>query len=259
VSRKLDAVTGRGVEGTAGATDFTDAAGFADAAAFAGRYTVLSVVVGAPAHGLVDLDDVPDDEVRRRGVFVPPTDLFWEFDKPPDEIAGPGLDRLSWELERFCVAGLRADPQAFEVLASPLVQACTSIGDELRDLTVGFLSQRVADAYRRATATDYARASAAMAAGGTPRWHQVAEVVRLLIGGEHLLRTGSLAVDVSQHRDQLLAVAAGELPWRETQAWVESLRDRSAEAVLRSPLPAVPNTPAVQNWLKSVRRRNLPG
>jgi hypothetical protein len=38
---------------------------------------------------------------------------------------------------------------------------------------------------------------------------------------------------------------------------VESLRDRSAEAVLRSPLPALPNEPAVRNWLKSVRRRGL--
>jgi hypothetical protein len=234
-----------------------DAADFADAAEFAQAHTVLTVVVGAPAHGLADLDDVPADEVRRRGVFVPPTEAFWEFDKPPDTVAGPGLDRLAWEVERFCVGALRADPEAFEVLASPLVEACTPFGDELRDLTVAFLSQRVADAYRRATATDYARACAAMAAGGTPRWRQVAEVIRLLIGGEHLLRTGSLALDVSQHRDQLLMVAAGELPWRETQAWVESLRDRSAEAVLRSPLPAVPNTPAVRNWLKSVRRRNL--
>lgn len=241
-------MTGRGVD---------EAADFAGAAEFAGRYTVLSVVVGTPAQGLAGLDDVPEDEVRRRAVFVPPTELFWEFDKPPDTVAGPGLDRLSWELERFCASGLRADPEAFEVLASPLVEACTSIGDELRDLTVAFLSQRVADAYRRATATDYARASAAMAAGGTPRWHQVAEVIRLLIGGEHLLRTGSLELDVSQHREQLLAVTAGEMPWREAQMWVESLRDRSAEAVLRSPLPAVPNTPAVQNWLKSVRRRNI--
>jgi hypothetical protein len=96
-----------------------------------------------------------------------------------------------------------------------------------------------------------------MAAGGTPRWRQVAEVIRLLIGAEHLLRTGELALDVSVHRASLHAVAAGETAWAEVRAWVESLRDRSAEAVLKSPLPAVPNQPAVQNWLKSVRRRSL--
>lgn len=221
------------------------------------EHLVLSVVIGAPAHGLVELDDVPADRTQRRGVFVPPTELFWEFTKPPAEVAGPGLDRVSWEVERFCVLALAADPVTFEVLASPVVEQVTPIGAELRELTVAFASQRAADAYRRATATDYARAAAAMAAGGTPRWRQVADVIRLLIGAEHLVRTGELTLDVSAHREQLLAVAAGELPWDETQAWVESLRDRTAEAVLRSPLPVVPNEPAVRNWLKSVRRRNL--
>lgn len=236
-----------------------EAAEFADAAAFAQRHTVLSVVVGAPAHGLVDLADVPADEVRRRGVFVPPTELFWEFEKPPDTVAGPGLDRLNWELERFCVLALAADPAAFEVLGSPLVESSTSTGAELRELTVAFLSQRVADAYRRATATEYARAAAAMAAGGTPRWGQVADVIGLLTVAERTLRTGRLDLDLRADRQLLGAVAAGELPWAQTQAWVESLRDRGAEVVLRSPLPAVPNLPAVRSWLRSVRRRGLTG
>lgn len=232
-----------------------EAAEFADAAEFARRHTVLSVVVGAPACGLVAVDDVA--EPARRGVFVPPTELFWRFAKPPETAAGPGLDRVSWELEPFCAAALRGEPSAFEVLGSPLVESRTPIGAELRELTVAFLSQRAADAYRRATATDFAMASAAMAAGGTPRWGRVAEVLRLLIGCESLLRTGKLDIDVSAHREQLLAVAAGELPWAEAAAWVDSLRDRSAEAVLRSPLPAVPNLAAVQNWLLSVRRRSI--
>lgn len=230
---------------------------FAEAARFAQDHLVLSVIIGAPAHGLAEPDDVPDDEVCRRGVFVPPTELFWEFDKPPDTVAGPGLDRLSWELERFCVLALAADPAAFEVLGSPLVELSTPIGAELRELTVAFLSQRVADAYRRATARDYARADAAMAVGGTPRWGQVADVIGLLTVGERLLRTGELNLDLTADRELLTNVARGELPWPQTQAWVESLRDRSAEAVLRSPLPAVPNLAAVRSWLRSVRRRAL--
>jgi hypothetical protein len=96
-----------------------------------------------------------------------------------------------------------------------------------------------------------------MAAGGTPRWPQLAEVIRRLINCERLLRTGVLDQDISAHRDQLLAVRDGQLPWRDTQDWVQSLRDRGAEAVLRSPLPVTPNTEAVQRWLVSVRRRCL--
>jgi hypothetical protein len=248
VSRKLDGVTVPGVD---------EAEEFADAAAFAARHAVLSVVVGAPAHALADLDDVPADEVRRRGVFVPPTELFWEFEKPPRTVGGPGPDRVSWELEQFCVQALDGAPEAFEVLGSPLVESCTPIGAELRDLTVAFLSQRVADAYRRATAKDYARAAAAMAAGGTARWGQVADVIRLLTVGERLLRTGELNLDMSEDRPLLNGVAAGQVSWSETQTWVESLRDRTAEAVLRSPLAAVPNLRAVRSWLRSVRRRSL--
>ncbi len=234
-----------------------EAAEFADAARFASTHTVLAVVVGAPAHHLADVADVPADEIRRRAVFVPPTELFWEFDKPPQTVAGPGLDRQAWELERFCANALTADPEAFEVLGSPVVEVCTHIGAELRELTVAFLSQRIADSYRRATATDYARAAAAMAAGGTPRWRQVADVIGRLTVAERALRTGELDLDLSADREQLTAVADGELPWLQTQAWVESLRDRSAEAVLRSPLPAVPNLPAARSWLRSVRRRML--
>ena len=198
-----------------------------------------------------------DSTVELRGVVIPPTELFWQFDKPPATVDGPELGRTSWEIERFCALGLAADPDVLTVLAAPRVVRKTSFGAELRELTRAFLSQRAADSYRRATATEFARAAAAMAAGGTPRWPQLAEVVRALIVCERLLRTGELDPDIGRHRDQLLAVQAGELPWRDTQDWVQSLRDRGAEAVLRSPLPATPNAAAVQRWLVSVRRRNL--
>jgi uncharacterized protein len=220
-------------------------------------HTVLSVVVGPTAYGLADPDLVAEDDLPRRGVFAPPAELFWRFAKPPPTVAGPGPDRFSWELEPFCALALAGDPAAFEVLASPVVEDATPIGAELRELTAAFCSQRAADAYRRATATEYARAAAAMAAGGTPRWPQLAEVIRQLICLDELLRTGRLTVDASAHAAELARVRAGELPWREVSAWVESLRDRSAEAVLRTPLPATPNTEAVQRWLTSVRRRTL--
>lgn len=220
------------------------------------EHTVLSVVVGDEAIGLEAAGAV-DPEPGKRGVFVAPTEQFWEFDKPPATVAGPGLDRVSWEVERFCALGLAAEPAVFDVLCSPLVEWCAPIGAELRALVPALLSQRAADSYRRATASEYARASAAMAGGGTPRWRQLAEVIRLLICSEALLRTGELVTDVSAHRDNLFAVRAGGMAWSDVRGWVESLRDRSAEAVQHSPLPAVPDTGAVQDWLISVRRRSL--
>ncbi|HWC82587.1 MAG TPA: nucleotidyltransferase domain-containing protein [Pseudonocardiaceae bacterium] len=219
-------------------------------------HTVLDVIVGDGACGLAD-PEVPGDDPPRRAVYVAPTESFWRLDKPPASVSGPGVDTLSWEIETCCALGLAADPAVFDALGSPLTQRCTEVGEELRALLPALLSQRAADAYRRATATEFARASAAMAGGGTPRWRQVAEVIRLLIGCEHLLRTGELVADVSKYRDELLAVRAGDMAWSDASSWVESLRDRSAEAVLRSPLPVTPDTGTVQDWLSSVRRRHL--
>jgi uncharacterized protein len=219
---------------------------------FVTEFTVLSVIVGSHAYGL----HTGESDMDRRGVFVPPTRMFWTFDKPPSSVDGPELERVSWEVEHFCALALKANPTVLEVLASPLVEMCAPLGDELRALLPALLSQRAADSYRRATAQQFARAAAAMASGGTPRWKQVMHVIRLLTLCERLLRTGELVLAVEDHRDQLLAVREGDVPWPSVERWVEDLRDRTARAVLRSPLPAVPDAAAVENWLVSVRRRS---
>jgi predicted nucleotidyltransferase len=216
------------------------------------EHTVLSVVVGSHAQGL----DTGESDVDRRGVYVPPTRLFWTFEKPPSSVDGPEQERLSWEVEHFLALGLKGNPNVLEVLASDLVEKCTPLGDELRALLPALLSQRVADTYRRATAQQFARAAAAMASGGTPRWKQVMHVIRLLTQCDHVLTTGEFALRVGEHRSQLLAVREGDVPWPDVVRWVEDLRDRTARAVLRSPLPAVPDIAAVEDWLVSVRRRS---
>lgn len=216
------------------------------------EHTVLSVIVGSHAYGL----DTDESDVDRRGVYVPPTRLYWTFEKPPASVDGPEQERVSWEVEHFLSLALKANPTVLEVLASDLVETCTPIGEELRGLLPALLSQRAADSYRRATAQQFARASAAMASGGTPRWKQVMHVIRLLTLCDRLLASGELVIKVGEHRSQLLAVRDGDVPWKDVVKWVEDLRDRTARAVLRSPLPAVPDTAAVEDWLVSVRRRS---
>ncbi|MFC0433607.1 DNA polymerase beta superfamily protein [Kutzneria buriramensis] len=216
------------------------------------EHTVLSVIVGSHAQGL----DTGESDVDRRGVYVPPTALFWRFEKPPASVDGPEQERLSWEVEHFLALGLKGNPNVLEVLASDLLETCTPLGDELRALLPALLSQRVADSYRRATAQQFARAAAAMASGGTPRWKQVMHVIRLLTQCDRMLTSGELVLRVGEHRSQLLAVKEGDVPWPDVVKWVEDLRDRTARAVLRSPLPAVPDTAAVEDWLVSVRRRS---
>lgn len=219
------------------------------------RCTVLLVGVGAHASGA----GAVGSEVDRRGVYAAPGALWWGFDLPPQSIPGPEVDRTNWELAEFCRLALRADPVALEVLATDRIERCTAIGDELRDLRPAFLSQRVADAFRRATARDFARAAASARTGGSPRHAQVAEVIRLLLIAERLLRTGELDLDVSGRAGLLDAVRAGDVPWPEVASTVEGLRDQTVQAVLHSPLPVEPDQAAVARWLVSVRRRSLDG
>ena len=80
------------------------------------EHTVLSVIVGSHAYGL----DTDESDVDRRGVYVPPTRLFWTFEKPPSAVDGPEQERLSWEVEHFLSLALKANPTVLEVLASDL-------------------------------------------------------------------------------------------------------------------------------------------
>jgi predicted nucleotidyltransferase len=79
--------------------------------------TVLSVVSGSRAYGL----DTDGSDVDRRGVFVAPTPDFWRLDKPPTHVEGPLPEQLSWEVERFCLLALAANPTVLECLWSPIV------------------------------------------------------------------------------------------------------------------------------------------
>jgi hypothetical protein len=82
-------------------------------------------------------------------------------------------------------------------------------------------------------------------------------MLRLLMAGAHVLATGDVLVDMSAHRDELLAVRAGALSW-------EAVVDRAAELTLRlaaaresTALPAEPDRAAVERFLVAARRDGL--
>jgi hypothetical protein len=64
---------------------------------------------------------------------------------------------------------------------------------------------------------------------------------------------------VAEHRDQLLAVSRGELPWDVVESWRLRLHHELDEAIDLTPLPAVPDVERVDAWLRSVRARSAEG
>lgn len=211
----------------------------------------LSVVVGSRAYGLAG----PDSDHDRRGVFVAPTAAFWRLDKPPTHRDGPRDEEFAWEIERFCTLALQANPTVLEVLWSPLVEHLTDDGRRLLGARRAFLSTRIADTYGTYARDQLKRVEDRQARTGVTNHKQIMHMLRLLLAGAHVLRTGEILLDVSPLRDRLLAVRHGTAPWRD---WAQTLQADLAAARAETRLPTHPDRAAVDDLLTDVRRRNLP-
>ncbi|MEU9154516.1 nucleotidyltransferase domain-containing protein [Streptomyces sp. NPDC048417] len=213
-------------------------------------HTIYACVMGSRAFGLA----TEDSDTDRRGVFLAPTPLFWRFEKPPTHVEGPGEERFSWELERFCELALRANPNILECLHSPLVEHLDDTGRELRGLRGAFLSRQVYDTFTRYALGQRRKLDADVRVHGTPRWKHAMHLLRLLAGARDLLRTGELTIDVGDARESLLAVKRGEVPWPEIETRMTRLAEETERARHGSPLPPEPDHARVADFLFRVRR-----
>lgn len=213
-------------------------------------HTVYACVMGSRAFGLA----TEDSDTDRRGVFLAPTPSFWGFEKPPTHVDGPRAEQFSWEIERFCELGLRANPNILEVLHSPLVTYADATGRELLDLRGAFLSTAVRDSFTGYALTQRRKLEADVRQYGAPRWKHAMHLLRLLISCRDLLRTGRLEIDMRAHREALLEVRRGELSWERYTAWAARLAAETERAAAGSPLPAGPDRARVEDFLIRVRR-----
>ncbi|WP_327282732.1 MULTISPECIES: DNA polymerase beta superfamily protein [unclassified Streptomyces] len=213
-------------------------------------HTVYACVMGSRAFGLA----TEASDTDRRGVYVAPTPLFWRFEKPPTHVEGPREEEFSWELERFCELALRANPNILECLHSPLVERVTPVGEELLSLREAFLSRRAHTSFTRYATSQHAKLVADVRIHGAPRWKHAMHLLRLLLSCRDLLRTGRLTIDVTPHRDRLLAVKRGELTWSEVDAWMTRLTAQSGAALTTTALPEEPDLARVQDFLIRTRR-----
>lgn len=215
----------------------------------------LSVVVGSRAYGL----DGPGSDHDRRGVFVAPTRAFWSLDKPPTHLDGPRVEQFNWEIERFCVLASQANPTVLEVLWSPLVESIDDDGAALREARRAFLSQRVHETYGNYARDQLKRVEARRARTGETNHKQAMHMIRLLIAGEHVTRTGEVLVDVRDRRAELLAIRDGEVPWERVAAWSATLLAELDTAAATTTLPHEPDRDRINRLLHDIRARNLTG
>lgn len=215
--------------------------------------TIYAALVGSRAFGL----DVDGSDVDVRGTYVAPTEAFFSLHKPPTHVEGPDEEHFSWEIERFCELALKANPNLLEVLHSPQVLTCTELGAELLELRPAFLSRLAHTTYAGYVLSQMKKLQADLRRHGAPRWKHVMHLLRLLLAVRSLLRSGEMMMDVGEDRQRLLAVRRGELSWDEVEQWRARLQADADDALATSPLPEVPDVAAVDDWLVSVRRRQL--
>jgi predicted nucleotidyltransferase len=191
-------------------------------------------------------------------VFAAPTPLFWHLDKPPTHLDGPLPEQFSWEVERFCALALQANPTVLEVLWSPLVEQVTPDGRALLKARRAFLSRRVAQTYGGYARDQLTRVDARRERTGETNHKQAMHMIRLLLAGAHVLRTGEILVDVRHLRDRLLAVRRGEVAWPAVTAWAQELFADLEAAAASSALPETPDHETIDQLLYGVRERGLP-
>ena len=84
-------------------------------------------------------------------------------------------------------------------------------------------------------------------------------LLRLLLTGAATLRNASVPVRVEAHRDRLLAVKRGELPWAEVDAWRKELHRDFERGLAETKLPERPDYEAAKRVLITARREMASG
>ena len=214
------------------------------------EHVIYSCVVGSRAYGL----DEEGSDTDRRGVYLPPAELHWSLYGVPEQLENKGAEECYWEIQKFLVLALKANPNVLECLYTPLVEKATPLALEMLDMRSAFLSKLVYQTYNGYVLSQFKKLEQDRRNRGEVRWKHAMHLVRLLLEGVGVLREGFLAVRVGEHRARLLAVRRGEVPWGEVNAWRLSLHEEFDAAYAKTGLPERPDYERVNAFLIRARR-----
>ena len=214
---------------------------------------IFRCIIGSRAYGLDD--DQSDTDYRE--IFLPPADLQWSLYGVPEQLELQETQEHYWELQRFLVLALKANPNVLECLYTPLIEKTTTLADELLQMRSSFLSRLIYQTYNGYVLSQFKKMQADLRNQGQVKWKHVMHLLRLLISGISVLRQGFVLVRVNEHRDLLLAIKRGELPWTETEKWRLSLHAEFDQALAATSLPDRPDYERANALLVKARRAAL--
>ena len=160
---------------------------------------IYRCVVGSRAYGL---DDAESD-VDRRGIYLPPADRHWSLYGVPEQLENSATEEVYWEVQKFLVLALKANPNILECLYTPIVEFATPLALELLDLRSRFLSRMVYQTYNGYVLSQFKKLQSDLRNKGQVKWKHVMHLLRLLLTGITVLREGYVPVQVGEYRQRL--------------------------------------------------------
>ncbi|OYP33068.1 DNA polymerase beta superfamily protein [Rhodopirellula sp. MGV] len=212
---------------------------------------IFRCVIGSRAYGL---DDEASD-TDRRGIYLPPAELHWSLYGVPEQLENDETQEVYWELQKFLVLALKANPNVLECLYSPLVEFTTPLGDELIAMRSAFLSKLIFQTFSGYVASQFKKMQTDIRNQGRVKWKHVMHLIRLLLSGTHVLREGEMMVEVGQYRDRLLTIKRGEMPFDEADVWRKQLQRDFESAFQTTNLPDRPHYEQANAFLINARQR----
>ncbi|MCU0707948.1 MAG: nucleotidyltransferase domain-containing protein [Pirellula sp.] len=219
---------------------------------------IYRCVIGSRAYGLDD----DQSDTDRRGIYLPPAELHWSLYGVPEQLENEAAQEAYWELEKFLVLALKANPNVLECLYSPMVEFATPLAKELLAMREAFLSKLVFQTYSGYVASQFKKMQTDIRNQGRVKWKHVMHLIRLLISGIDVLKQGKVTVEVGKDRERLLAVKRGEVSFAEADTWRKRLQVEFERAFQETSLPDRPDYERANAFLIHARKlamqRELP-
>lgn len=210
---------------------------------------IYRVVIGSRAYGL----ETEASDTDWRGIYQAPTDLVLSLHDAPPQLEDHVAQECYWELKKFLILALKANPNVLEVLYSPLVEIEKPAATALRDIRDAFLSKLVYQTFGGYVLSQFKKMLRSLEEGREPKWKHAMHLIRLLESGIGILETGTLDLE-TKHRAELLEIKAGAWPWSRVEARKDALQARFEEAYKKTSLPAHPDYDTVDRYLLRARR-----
>jgi uncharacterized protein len=214
---------------------------------------IYKCIVGSRAYGL----DREGSDTDRRGIYLPPANLQWSLYGVPEQLENHESQECYWELQKFLILALKANPNVLECLYTPLVEVANPIAEELLSIREVFLSKLVYQTYNSYVLSQFKKMEQDLRAKGEIRWKHAMHLIRLLLSGIKVLDSGFVPIKVEEHRDELIAIREQTISWSEVNAWRLSLHKKFDMAFSQTSLPERPNYEKANDFLIATRQQMI--